>query len=434
MGVGCDCFCFQSLDKGCYLINCCPDFNTALGSCFSLSTCIKRQENFRKNGNYKSVMMFEDLCIFGCEMKQQIDNRSISSDYIDIEDALKGSGELFVLGLLGNLLKKNNIEYAIEKNSNYTDPNNSEDILYKQKEIGFLSLQFLSTLNLNKQKYDIHFDFGEKINEDLLVNTYKFEEFRDCLKNILYKEYNIPKDIIIITYPQKGSLRVQLIFESDEFDDLNINEMKRKLAAEYSDYLKLKEIKEISKGVIMEGCSLNENIFDQRGNRVEWGKKMEYRGNKPYYPPVGWKGFGLKVKDKYENNDWYGMNNGINEWCVAYHGIGSGAKSSQEIFGIKNNIIKEGLKPGWRHAHKNCIDIYHKYKKVGEGAYCTPKVEVAERYAGICEANGKKYKLVFMLRVRPDAIRGCNCPDAKDYYVVNNCDSRPYRILVKEVN
>lgn len=432
MGVGCynDCIKYDD-ENNCLMAFKCADFNTIFGSCFCLSECMERQRNFRMFGGCTSSIAFEDMCIFGCEMAQQIEKENYS--YIDYKDALKRNDELFVLGLLGSLLQINHIKFAIAKKKNYINYYNSLEYEMQANEKCFLSLQFLSNLYMNKQKYDIHFDFGERINQELLANKYKFDEFSDCLKNRLSKEYNIPKDTIIITYPQRGSVRVQLIFESNEFDDLDINELERKLRADYSDYLKLKEIKEINKNVIMEGCTLNEDIFDKRGNRIVWGTKMEYRGNKPYYPPVGWKGYGLKVENKYENNDWYGMNNGINEWCVAYHGIGSGAKSTQDIFNIKNNIIKEGLRAGWRNAHEKCDDKYHKFEKVGIGAYCTPKIEIAERYARTCEANGKKYKLVFMLRVKPDAIRGCNCNDAKDYYVVRNGDSRPYRLLVKEI-
>ena len=52
---------------------------------------------------------------------------------------------------------------------------------------------------------------------------------------------------------------------------------------------------------------------------------------------------------------------------------------------------------------------------------------------GISEFSGKRYKTVLMVRVKPDATRGCNCSDSKDYYVVNGTpdEIRPYRILYK---
>ena len=40
-----------------------------------------------------------------------------------------------------------------------------------------------------------------------------------------------------------------------------------------------------------------------------------------------------------------------------------------------------------------------------------------------------------MVRVKPDAIRCCNCEYAKDYWVVDgtNNEIRPYRILYKKI-
>jgi hypothetical protein len=358
-------------------------------------------------------------------------NNTFSSKFLNFEQALKKQqNELFILGLLGKFVYQNNIELVIEDDTYYKTHYKSREIelLESEDEKSFLCLQFLSNLNQNKTKYDLHFDFGYEKNEELLMNKKEFDQFSNKLKSKLSKDYNIPKKTIIVTYPQRGSFRVQLIFENNEFDDLDLDEFKKKFENDFSE---LRNLKEIHKSIIFEACKLSKNILDKRGNRTEWGK-IEYRGNKPYYPPTGWIGYGLNVKDKYENNDWLGMNNSKNEWCVAYHGIGSQAKS-KEIFDITRNIAKGGLKKGPRQVHKNCNDIYHNNKKVGEGIYCTPKIEVAENYAGISEVNGKKYKMAFMLRVKPNAIRGCNCQDAKDYWVVNDYEMRPYRILIKEV-
>jgi len=40
----------------------------------------------------------------------------------------------------------------------------------------------------------------------------------------------------------------------------------------------------------------------------------------PYYKPVEFKGYGLKVIGKYENDDWLDRDN--KEWVVLYHGSG----------------------------------------------------------------------------------------------------------------
>ena len=81
----------------------------------------------------------------------------------------------------------------------------------------------------------------------------------------------------------------------------------------------------------------------------------------------------------------------------------------------------------------------HPGNKCGKGVYVTPKIEVAEKYAGTVEINGKKYKMVIMSRVRPDKIRHCDtCLDSKEpfnYWVINGTtgDIRPYRLLYKRV-
>ena len=54
-------------------------------------------------------------------------------------------------------------------------------------------------------------------------------------------------------------------------------------------------------------------------------------------------------------------------------------------------------------------------------------------YAKTTINNGKKYKMGFMMRVKPDKIRYSN--SMKDYWVLdgNTEQLRPYGILIKEV-
>ena len=141
--------------------------------------------------------------------------------------------------------------------------------------------------------------------------------------------------------------------------------------------------------------------------------------------------------DKYDDGDnkWLGMDNSDEEWCVAYHGIGQG-QDSNNVKKITGIIVNSEFKAGSGQVHAGCLDLYHPEKTVGEGVYCTPNIQTAEGYAGISEINGKSYKTVFMLRVKPDAIRCCSqCSYAKDYWVLDgtNNEMRPYRILYKEV-
>ena len=69
------------------------------------------------------------------------------------------------------------------------------------------------------------------------------------------KDYNIPADKIVITFPQKGSFHVQVIFQSDEFNDLDINQFKNKFKND-KDFEELSNLKDIHCDVIMGACKL----------------------------------------------------------------------------------------------------------------------------------------------------------------------------------
>ena len=223
--------------------------------------------------------------------------------------------------------------------------------------------------------------------------------------------------------------QVQKIFQSDDFNELDTNEFENKFKNEDC-YPELKNLKSIHKDVVMSACKLSKAQLDYRGNRSSgWGVN-EKRGNKPYYPPIGWIGIGLKVLDKFDHdNNWIGKNNIPGEWCVAYHGVGYG-QSSYNVKFITRLICKQGFNPGKGQAYCNYPDKYHEGKLVGTGVYCIPKPENAEAYAGVSEYNGKRYKTVLMVRVKPDAIRSYD----DNYWVVNGTwdEIRPYRILYKE--
>ena len=108
------------------------------------------------------------------------------------------------------------------------------------------------------------------------------------------------------------------------------------------------------------------------------------------------------------------MDNSKDEWCVAYL-----------KFGKKLKLRKSP-------SHKDCPDIDHPGRKVGEGLCCSPLVNKAESNSEESKINGKNYKAVLMVRIKPDAIRSCKHDE--DYWVINGTtdEIRPYRILYKE--
>ena len=376
--------------------------------------------------NEKKNIILEDMCIYGNMMKKEIQEEKLKNPgkFIEIKDALKMEKKdqgLFALGLLANILEQNGTEVVI-------DNDNKEE----ENDVGTTCLQFITNGLGHKTSYGLHFDFGIRRNQRLLNDKNEYEKFKERLKDKLSKDYNIPKNKIIVTCPQKGSFRVQVIFQSDDFNNLNIKDFTEKFKND-NDFPDLQNLKYIQQDVILSGCKLSKGQLDARGNRVDgWGVN-EKRGGKPYDPPIGWKGIGLRVTDKYDNgnNTWIGMDNSKGEWCVAYHGVGRNL-NSPDVKKITGLIVKGGFEPGKNQACKEYPDLNHPGRNVGEGVYCTPKINKAETYSGVSQINDKKYKTVLMVRVKPDALRYCK--KEPDYWVVNGTtdEIRPYRILYKE--
>ena len=393
----------------------------------------KIEEN-KKNEKINAVL--EDMCIYGNITRMKIKKEKEKEEnnpekIIKMEDALTKEKEkkeeergIFALGLISSILERNNIETVIETGENGDD----------YEDMAITSLQFLTNGLIGKKKYELIFDFPEERVQQLLFNSQEYEKFKDTLRSKISEDYNIPKEKIIITFPQKGSFHVQVIFQSDEFNDLDLEEFKLKFQKD-TKYKELSKLKSVQSGLIMEGCRLSKLQLDPKGNRFYGWPIGETRGGEPYEAPEGWIGIGLNVFDKFWDDRWLDMKNLPGEWVVAYHGVGSGL-SADEVKGIPGAIIGMGFKAGRRQAHKDCDDQFHPGQKVGEGVYCTPSIKVAEAYAGVCKIGKKKYKTVIMSRVNPKARRHCNtCPESRNfkYWVVNGTtdEIRPYRILYK---
>ena len=180
------------------------------------------------------------------------------------------------------------------------------------------------------------------------------------------------------------------------------------------------------------------SLFCGRGHNLigKWAHG-ESRGGRTYNPPDGWIGFGLNVINKYDNrnNDWLACDGRPGEWCVAFHGA-CVRNTSDQIKQIIKPILEQNLKPGAGQAYSGYDDANHPGQKVGIGVYCTPNPAAAEGYAGKIDVNRFKYKVAFMLRVKPDKIRySTSCPD---YWVLNAgngnfSELRPYRFLINKV-
>ena len=395
----------------------------------------KPQEK-KKNENDKINRVMEDMCIYGNVAKNEIVNEKTNNPekYIPTEKALNNEQKdpgLFSLGLIASALKNMGVEAAIVNDEAILDKKKKEE----KENSAITGLQFMTNGLLFKKKYEFEFDLDDNRVNEILFNPDEYEKFKEVLKEKLNKDFNIPKDKIIITFPQLGSLIVQIIIQSDEFNNISKEDFLNKFKND-ENFEELRTLKKVHEGFLMGGCQLSRLQLDPLGNRSEWPQNIENRGGEPYYPPYGWIGIGLKVFDQYMDDRWMDMQNLEGEWVVAYHGLGR-ALIPGDLNPVIGGVVRMGFKNGVNQVHKNCEDFYHKGKKVGEGIYCTPFINIAEEYAGIAKINGKEYKIVIMVRVNPSARRHCNiCEESRNckYWVVNATvdEIRPYRILYKK--
>lgn len=152
---------------------------------------------------------------------------------------------------------------------------------------------------------------------------------------------------------------------------------------------------------------------------------------KKFIPPKGWTAVGLKVINKYDRGDntWLGTSNSFGEWYIGYHGV----KTTSAIY----KICMEGFRKGPRQLEKNSNNINslnnYLYPKCGEGVYLAQDINEAASYASPISYNNKNYKVVFMCRINPNAVKISNQGYEKDYYITSGYydEVRAYRILIK---
>ena len=371
------------------------------------------------------------MCFMGSVMKKEIEQEKMNNPekFIPIEEAIKEKEDSinFCLGALAQNLENIGITTAIEK-----EENKSEESIKSSEMV----IEFIMNGMIDRKKYDLHFDFGEKRNKELLNNKKEEEKLHKKLKKALSLKNGIKEENILITNSQKGSYRVQVIFLNESFNtEIDMSMFKEQCNEE--EFKELSNLKDIHKQLVMEGCKLTTEMLDSKGNRKEGWEVGGTRGGFEYIPPPeGWIGFGLKVIGKFDNgnDDWLAADGNPDEWAVAYHGVGSGIDDNLED--VTNKIAKGGLKKGSGQYYEDYDDRFHPGHKIGVGVYCSPNPEVLEEYASQAKSktkvNEKQYMIGFMLRVKPDKIRSPN--EKKDYWVLEGStdEIRPYRILVKE--
>ena len=386
-----------------------------------------------------------DAATLGTIIKEEIikEKDENPDKFYDIDELIEDEdNENFAVGILAKSLENEGICTVIEKKSENINISNA-------------ILQFIINGTVYKKKFTMTYNYGEDENNKILYDEDYQNSFINYQKSFISKKLGIKEKFINICNFRKGSVKFDLIIDNSVIIDETINDINKyddenidPLLTLNKNFDKLvnkikklsiidKNLKEISSEMLFEGIKLCPEMFDSKGNNDDsgWASDGEKRGGKEYFPPHGWIGHGLNVLNRFDggNNKWIGMKNKPGEFPVAYHGVG---RKSQP-FGIAKNIIDNGfIINGGGQAYADYTDTRHPPNKCGQGAYFTPIINEAAKYAGVGEAGGKRYKLVFMCRVNRDKIREPDRGGAPRYWILNGTkeEVRPYRILIKETN
>jgi hypothetical protein len=205
--------------------------------------------------------------------------------------------------------------------------------------------------------------------------------FNNNLKKKLKNLFNVHEDDIIMTNPRYGPYSITAIIKQIKFNEYSLEKLLEILLND-PDYNKILYLY-IKKNILLSGCKLNKYILDSRANNNKvWGVN-EIRGGKPYYPPHGWVGYGLRVADRFDNGDnsWLDYNHSKGEWSVAYIGIGEDIKYA--ILEMKNNMmdVKDGL------------DIYKENSSNGEFGEGLTSYEILKDLKNEKPKISKRFKL-----------------------------------------
>ena len=288
-------------------------------------------------------------------------------------------------------------------------------------------LHMLTSGMAHMKHYSYKFEENENLSYDQLdKNQSQREKFLSKFKKTIGISLEIEETEIDILGIHRGSIKVEWRLKNDEIGDKKILDNEKLLSN------KLKE--KFGTNVVFElhpyfkQMNFSEDLMDPlRGNREEWGY-IDKRSGLDYFPPEGWKGYGLNVIGKYDDgeDDWLAMNGNSGEWAVAYHGL-----RGEHIGENSLTITKEEFKAGEEQAYHSTDDINHPGEKVGKGIYVGQTIEVAEQYTAAVDVGGQKYKVAFMCRINPSKLR---IPESNtDYWVLpGGKDIRPYRILLKK--
>ena len=303
--------------------------------------------------------------------------------------------------------------------------------LTKKKVAEDATLRFHTQMSLSGIFVDVK--YYESTFKDCRYESYQIknsneleEKFIQEFKNFLKVHGLIdPKNIYMVDILPGNKCRF-ITYEQLDLDSLNCNLTDGPLNSKHV------VTKQLQHSVL-----ISEDIFDHRFNMTYTTTHRllnKKRGKERYYFPSGWTRIGLNIKDcfQYCENDslnWLTMTNHDEEWSVAYHGTGAHCIDS-----ILNNRLTVGCRQERKNYYNHNIRSNTFGEKCGIGVYCTPRVNIAEKYS-IQASNEimfdkKEYLVALQCRIDPKKFR-----DAGDFnYILNSEDIRPYGLLIKPKN
>jgi len=388
------------------------NLDNALQHYFRLSLLNKYIRQYLEMDRKKEIInVLELIHKIGKLLKKEIryDKENSKDNILSIAQAVKSDDTvIYFLGVLGEEFKNYGVNSIVEKKSQ--DP-----ILME----GLFKVLFCK-YSLS-QKYHIKIKM-KQLFERFTKNTKAYLDFIDNFKKKISEDYSIQDSKIFIISNRTDLCEFNIVILNREEINLKRYESTHNII--------------VKKHSLLGHVKLSPDFFEKEFNREKnaWSKKNLKRGGEKYTPPFGWKGFALKVLDKYDNcdNSWLGNEGKEGEWAIAYHGIGKGDEFKKLM-----SIILNNLKTGPGQLYKNLPNIRDNNKSlIGNGIYLSPNINEAERYSEKIQLGKRKsyFQFIIMCRVNPEKIREpgripINWIVDSDYDCI-----RPYRILVKETN
>ena len=390
------------------------EIKEAMNNLASISSHKIDNENYIQSAAFLSKLMKNTNQKEQKKHPEKFNNIKVSLKYPElISNQFDKKDYNFILSLIAQILGEKGTLVSVYKKN--------QDI----NKLDGASLQYLFSGLTEKKKYKIIFDPDINKNKIFSEKDDELKDFIEDFKSKISKELKMNKSDVFLVNPKNNNGLCSIDF------------VPNKENIEYKKLLKINKVKDIKKESLIEGCQLSSDIFDPSYNNQDEGWGIgEKRGGEDYISPLGWFGFGLKVKGKYDNgnNDWIGYNNKNGEFAVAYFGISNlyGNKKNMSYF-LHEIYSKDVLKMGYEQTFENDLDLRNPTKKCGNGVYLFQDPKIAESTSGIYDIGGVRYKILLMCRVNPKKIR--QPKGFKDCWILNYNPSeiRPYKILVKKI-